>query len=123
MKKYRIQVNGKSYDVEVEEIGESASLSVAPSAPVDPPSAAAAVAVQPALAPAGNEVITSPMPGKIVSIRVKPGQTVKEGDLLFVLEAMKMENDILCGSAGIVKEIRVTDNAQVNTGDVLASIG
>lgn len=123
MKKYRVQVNGKSYDVEVEEIGESASLKMAPSETSEPPFAAAAVAVLPAPAPADNEVITAPMPGKIFSIRVKPGQTVKEGDLLFVLEAMKMENDILCGRAGIVKEIRVTDNAQVNTGDVLAIIG
>ena len=63
------------------------------------------------------------MPGKIVSVKVKQGQAVKEGELIFVLEAMKMENDIVCGRDGTVKEIRVTGNAQVNTGDVLAIIG
>ena len=123
MKRYRVQVNGKSYEVEVEEVGESTTVNAAPSK-------AAAAAQQPVPAPvqlvpaaAGDEVIVSPMPGKIVSVEVKQGQAVKEGDLIFVLEAMKMENDILCGRAGTVKEIRVTGNAQVNTGDVLAIIG
>ena len=123
MKRYRVQVNGKSYEVEVEEVAERATAPAAPSKP-------AAAAPQPMPAPvqvvpaaAGDEVIVSPMPGKIVSVEVKQGQAVKEGDLIFVLEAMKMENDILCGRAGTVKEIRVTGNAQVNTGDVLAIIG
>ena len=123
MKRYRVQVNGKSYEVEVEEVSGSATVNAAPSK-------AAAAAPQPVPAPvqvvpaaAGDEVIVSPMPGKIVSVEVKQGQAVKEGELIFVLEAMKMENDILCGRAGTVKEIRVTGNAQVNTGDVLAIIG
>jgi biotin carboxyl carrier protein len=117
MKRYRVQVNGKAFDVEVEEVGEKAA---APAAPA-PTAAPAQVQVVPAAA--GDEVIVSPMPGKIVSVEVKQGQAVKEGDLIFVLEAMKMENDILCGRAGTVKEIRVAGNAQVNTGDVLAIIG
>jgi glutaconyl-CoA/methylmalonyl-CoA decarboxylase subunit gamma len=123
MKKYRVQVNGKSYDVAVEEIGESPSLSIAPSKPASLASQIAADQVQPVPAAVGDEVLASPMPGKITSIKVKPGQTVKEGDLILMLEAMKMENEILCGRTGAVKEIRVTENAYVDTGDVLAIIG
>lgn len=123
MKKYRVHVNGKSYEVEVEEVGERATAPAVPSKPAVPVQKSAPAPVQVVPAEAGDEVITSPMPGKIVSVEVKQGQTVKEGDLIFVLEAMKMENDILCGRAGTVKEIRVTGNAQVNTGDVLAIIG
>lgn len=119
MKRYRVQVNGKSFEVEVEEVSGSATVNAAPSKEA----AAAPQPVQVVPAAAGDEVIVSPMPGKIVSVEVKQGQAVKEGDLIFVLEAMKMENDILCGRAGTVKEIRVTGNAQVNTGDVLAIIG
>ncbi len=123
MKKYRVQVNGKPYDVEVEEIGESTSLSIAPSKPESPAFKTATDPVQTAPAAVGDEVLASPMPGKITSIKVKPGQTVKEGDVILMLEAMKMENEILCGRAGAVKEIRVTENAYVDTGDVLAIIG
>ena len=123
MKKYRVQVNGKSYDVEVEEIGESTSLSIAPSKPESPASKTATDPVQTVPAAVGDEVLASPMPGKITSIKVKPGQTVKEGDVILMLEAMKMENEILCGRAGAVKEIRVTENAYVDTGDILAIIG
>jgi glutaconyl-CoA/methylmalonyl-CoA decarboxylase subunit gamma len=123
MKKYRVHVNGKTYDVEVEDVGESATLAVAPSKPSNPAPKPAATPIQPIPAAVGDEVIASPMPGKIVSIEVKPGQTVKDGELILVLEAMKMENDILCGRAGIVKEIRVTENAHVDTGDILVIIG
>jgi glutaconyl-CoA/methylmalonyl-CoA decarboxylase subunit gamma len=123
MKRYRIQVNGKSYDVEVEEVGESAPLKVAPSGPSAATPNPSSAPVQAVPAAAGDEVIASPMPGKIVSIRVKAGQAVKEGALLLVLEAMKMENEILCGRAGTVKEIRVTESALVNTGDILVIIG
>jgi glutaconyl-CoA decarboxylase len=123
MKRYRVQVNEKSYEVEVEEIGESPFLSIAPSKPSNPVPKPAATPIQPVPAAVGDEVIASPMPGKIVSIEVKTGQTVKDGELILVLEAMKMENDILCGRAGIVKEIRVTENAHVDTGDILVIIG
>jgi biotin carboxyl carrier protein len=123
MKRYRVQVNGKSYDVEVEEVGESATVNAAPSKPAAAAPTAAPAPVHVVPAAAGDEVVVSPMPGKIVSVEVKQGQAVKEGELIFVLEAMKMENDILCGRAGTVKEIRVAGNAQVNTGDVLAIIG
>ena len=73
--------------------------------------------------PAGSEVIAAPMPGKILSIKVKAGQEVKEGDLILMLEAMKMENEIFCGRAGRVLEIKVAEGAYVDTGDALVVIG
>lgn len=141
MKKFRINVNGKSYDVEVEEIGGSVAgtaVSAASPAPAAPtaPKTAAPVAAQPAAAPApavaaqpavpvaaGTEVITAPMPGKVMSFKVSVGQKVKEGDIILILEAMKMENEIFCSTAGTVKEIRVNEGAAVNPGDVLVVIG
>jgi len=139
MKKFRINVNGKSYDVEVEEISGSAAGAVAPvasPAPAAPtaPKTAAPAATEPAPAPAaaaqpaapvaaGTEVITAPMPGKVMSFKVSVGQQVKEGDIILILEAMKMENEIFCGTSGTVKEIRANEGAAVNPGDVLVVIG
>lgn len=140
MKKFQITVNGKCYEVEVEEIGGTtiAAPRVAAPAPasVPAPTPAAAPAAAPAPAPAaapaapaaaavpaGAESICAPMPGKIMSIKVKPGQAVKEGDLILTLEAMKMENEIFCHASGTVKEIRVNEGAAVNPGDVLVVIG
>ena len=132
MKKFQISVNGKSYEVEVEEIGGSytpapraaaPALVAAPAqaAPVAAPAAAAPKAAA-APVPAGAETITAPMPGKIMSIKVKAGQAVKEGDLILTLEAMKMENEIFAGASGTVKEIRTSEGAAVNPGDVLVVI-
>ena len=73
--------------------------------------------------PAGAEVISAPMPGKVLSIKVKTGQEVREGDLILMLEAMKMENDIFCGRSGKVLEIKVAEGAYVDTGDALVVIG
>lgn len=131
MKKFRINVNGKSYEVEVEEISGGTDSAVAPvssPAPVAPkaaaPAAAAPATVQPtAPVAAGTEAITAPMPGKVMSFKVSVGQQVKEGDIILILEAMKMENEIFCGAAGTVKEIRVSEGAAVNPGDVLVVIG
>lgn len=130
MKKFNISVNGKTYEVEVEEVGGvSAPVAAVPkaapahkAAPAAPK--VAAPAPKPAApAPAGAESITAPMPGKIMSIKVKQGQTVNAGDLILTLEAMKMENEIFCGDGGTVKEIRVQEGAAVNPGDVLVVIG
>lgn len=135
MKRYRVQVNGKAYEVDVEEIGMP-KLNLVHSQPskseqiptviqansAEAPSAAV-VQVQNAPMSVGEEVVEAPMPGKIVSIEVKPGQAVKDGDVIVVLEAMKMENEICCGRAGKVKEICVSENSSVNTGDKLAVIG
>jgi biotin carboxyl carrier protein len=127
MKKFRVHVNGKAYEVDVEEITGTAGAAVSAPAAAPKPAASAAAPAPPPVAPAaaeeGEEVIVAPMPGKIFSIAAKPGQAVNEGDLILVLEAMKMENEIFCGRAGTVKEIRVTENANVNTGDTLAIIG
>jgi len=118
MKKYRVHVNGKAYEVAVEEI--EGVVSAAVSAP-QPAAAAAAAPVQ--SVPAGADVIASPMPGKVLSIKVKPGQEVREGDLILMLEAMKMENEIFCGRAGRVLEVKVAEGAYVDTGDTLVVIG
>ena len=129
MKKFQISVNGKSYEVEVEEIGGAPAPRVAAPAPVAPKAAPAPATPAPAApkaaaapVPAGAETITAPMPGKIISIKVKAGQAVKEGDLVLTLEAMKMENEIFAGASGTVKEIRVSEGAAVNPGDVLVVI-
>ena len=121
MKKYRVHVNGKTYDVAVEEIGEvvGANLSGPQSKAASAPEAVPASRAM----PAGAEVISAPMPGKVLSIKVKTGQEVKEGDLILMLEAMKMENDIFCGRSGRVLEIKVAEGAYVDTGDALVVIG
>lgn len=131
MKKFNITVNGKTYEVEVEEIGGVQAPVQRPAAPAAAPApavqAAPAAAPAPKAAPApvaaGAEVITAPMPGKIMSLKVKVGQAVKAGDLILTLEAMKMENEIFCSASGTVKEIRVSEGAAVNPGDVLVVIG
>ena len=124
MKKFRVHVNGKAYEVEIEELTAAAPKPAAPAA-ASKPAAAAPAAPKPAAAPAaaGDEVITAPMPGKVLSIAVQQGQSVKAGDLILVLEAMKMENEIYCGRDGVVKQIGVSVNATVNTGDTMAVIG
>jgi biotin carboxyl carrier protein len=134
MKKFNITVNGKSYEVDVEEIGGNsapAPIRRQESAPVAAPSAAAAPQAPkatPAPAPAqavvtGGETINSPMPGTILDIKVNVGDAVSNGTVLLILEAMKMENEIMAPSAGKVLSINVTKGASVNSGDVLVVIG
>ncbi len=131
MKKFQITVNGKAYEVEVEEMGggstqaprAAASVAVPSAAPAPKAAPAAAPAPKAAAVPAGSESVTAPMPGKVMSIKVTTGQAVTAGDLILVLEAMKMENEIFCGASGTVKEIRVNEGAAVNPGDVLVVIG
>ncbi|MBR7151034.1 MAG: biotin/lipoyl-binding protein [Clostridia bacterium] len=108
MKNYRVTVNGIPYDVVVEEIGEVASSApAAPAAPVAP-AAPAAAPKAPAAAPKGNAgatAIKAPMPGTLIKVNVKAGDAVKKGDVLCVLEAMKMENDILAPADGVVATV------------------
>lgn len=124
MRKFNITVNGKTYEVDVEEVGGTNTAPVstpAPAAPAAAPKAAAPAA--PKTAPvAGAATVTAPMPGTIVSVKVNVGDTVKNGDLVAVLEAMKMENEIFSGADGKVVGVSVSAGDSVNTGDVIISI-
>lgn len=131
MRKFIIKVNGNTYEVEVEEVGIEKEAK-SPVAKMAAPAPAAAPAPTPepkveslkeekkevAVAP-GQEVIEAPMPGNIWKIGVKVGDVVKAGDVLLILEAMKMENEIVAPRDGVVASINTTEGAQVNTGDKL----
>lgn len=121
MKRYNITVNGKAYDVAVEEVGGSAASAPVASAPAP---AAAAPAPAPAAAPvAEGTKVSAPMPGTILDIKVAVGDTVKSGQAICVLEAMKMENDVNAPCDGKVLSINTTKGSAVETGTVLAVIG
>ena len=115
MRKFNVNVNGKIYVVEIEETGEAAPVVNAP--------AAAAAPAAPAAAPVqgGKVNVEAPMPGTILDVKVAAGATVKAGDILCILEAMKMENEIVAPQDGKVTSI-VAKGATVNTGDILASM-
>ena len=110
MKKYTITVNGTAYEVEVEEAGVVASApKAAPkAAPAPAPKAAAPVA-------AGATTVSAPMPGKVLSVNVKAGDAVKSGDVLLILEAMKMQNEIMAPADGTVSDVRVSAGQTVAT--------
>ena len=116
MKKFHITVNGNAYEVEVEEIGAAAPVATPAAAPAAAPAAPAAAA------PAGGTVITCPMPGTIIDIKVSAGQAVAEGQLLVIFEAMKMENEIVAPCAGTVVSINVNKGDSVDSGSVLLSL-
>ena len=127
--KYVVTLNGKNYEVEVNEteavvtnVSDAvyAPAPVAPAAPVAAPAPAAPIAPQ-AVSADGTKIV-APMPGSIVNINVSAGQAVKAGDVLIVLEAMKMENDITAPCDGTVKQIVTAKGATVNTDDVLLVI-
>ena len=144
MKKYSVTVNGVVYDVTVEEISGAVSAPAAPAptasstpapvqtpaAPTPAPAAAptpapAAAAPTPApAAPAGEARITisAPMPGNILNVNVKPGDKVEKGAVLLILEAMKMENEIMAPEAGTVTSVAVSTGATVQSGDVLVTL-
>ena len=105
MKKYRVTVNGTVYEVELEELTGSA-----PAAPAAAPAPAA---------PAAGEQICAPMPGNILAVNVTAGQAVKKGDVLMVLEAMKMENEIMCPRDGVVASVNTSKGASVESGTLL----
>ena len=129
MKNYTITVNGNAYDVTVEETGaSSAPVAAAPKAAAPAPKAAPAPAAAPAAkaavaAGAGEKSIDAPMPGKIVKLVASEGQAVKAGDVLLILEAMKMQNEILADCGGTVKAINAQVGANVQAGDTLVIIG
>ncbi|MCI1982688.1 MAG: biotin/lipoyl-binding protein [Oscillospiraceae bacterium] len=127
MKNLKVTVNGTVYDVQVEETGSSqpAPQAAAPAAPKAPAAAPAPAAPKPAAkasAPAGGEVISCPMPGTIVSVNVTAGQAVKKGAVLAVLEAMKMENEIMAPHDATVAAVMVNKGDSVETGTPLVSL-
>ena len=116
MKKYRVTVNGTAYEIELEELtGAAPAPAAATAAPAPAPAPAAA-------APAGGEQVTSPMPGTILAINVAAGDTVKRGQVLMVLEAMKMENEIMCPCDGKIASVNTSKGASVESGTLLCVI-
>ncbi|MCX6063593.1 MAG: acetyl-CoA carboxylase biotin carboxyl carrier protein subunit [Caldiserica bacterium] len=131
MKRYKITVNGKTFDVDVEEVGAQKSgyaAVAAPAAPVPVPAPRPAPAPVPGASPAasrsaapagGVTVMKSPLPGKILKVMATPGSSWKKGDTLLIIEAMKMENEILAPRDCTVEEVAVESNQTVKTGDLL----
>ena len=127
--KYKVTLNGRTYEVEVEAGKAMCVAEYEAYAPAAAPVAAAPVAAPVAAAPAapaaagvtvsGGESVNAPMPGNILKVNVTVGQTVKEGELLCVLEAMKMENEIMAPKAGTVAQVLVQKGSTVNTDDTL----
>ena len=109
MKKYRVNVNGNVYDITVEVL-EGEAAAAAPKAPAAKPAAA------------GAHTVTAPMPGTILAVNVQPGQAVHKGDVLMMLEAMKMENEIMAPQDGTVGAVNVSKGQSVKSGDVLLTL-
>ena len=125
MKRYNITVNGTTYEVVVEEAGSDASYT--PAAPVSAPAApvAAPKAAAPKAAPAGKSgsvEVTAPMPGTILAVKVSVGQSVKKGETVCVLEAMKMENDIPAPQDGVVASINLQKGSSCAANDVILTL-
>ena len=118
MKKYNVTVNGTAYEITLEVV-DAADVKAAPAAAAAPVAAAPAPV---AAAPAGGETVNSPMPGTILSINVSNGSAVKKGDVLMILEAMKMENEIMSPCDGTIASVNVNAGASVETGAVLCVI-
>ena len=129
--KYKVTLNGRTYEVEVEAgkamlLSEYEAVAPAPAAPAAP---AAAAPAAPAAAPAApavtgsGEAVNAPMPGNILKVNVKVGDAVKSGTVLVVLEAMKMENEIMAPKDGTVTQVLVSKGSTVDTGAALVVIG
>ena len=115
---YNVTLNGKVYSVTVEKTGAAPPVAAPPVAAPAP-----APAPAPAAGPASGEKVTAPMPGTILSVNVSNGAAVKKGDVLFILEAMKMENEIMAPCDGTVGGVNVTKGTSVESGMLLCVIG
>ena len=129
MKKYNITVNGNSYEVIVEEVNGASFTPAAPnftppvfSAPAAPAATPAAPKAAPVASSAGSNKVNAPMPGTILNVKVNVGDQVKEGDVVVILEAMKMENEICAPKSGTVAQVLTAKGSTVNTGDAMISI-
>mgnify|MGYP004468450945 CR=1 FL=1 len=121
MKYYNITVNGVAYSVSVEETAAGAApVAAAPAVPAAPKAAPAPAAAPKAAA--GAVSVKAPMPGNILDVKASAGASVKAGDVLVILEAMKMENEILAPQDGTVASVNVNKGDTVNSGDVLVSM-
>ena len=128
MQNFKVTVNGRAYEVTVEETGVNESPApvvekaaekpvVATSAPAPAPVGVAAANIE-----SGDVPVNAPLGGTILSVKVKPGDQVKHGQVLLTLEALKMENEIVAPQAGTVKEILVSSGTSVNVGDILVTL-
>ena len=111
MKVYKVKVNGKVYEVELEAVSENASSIATPSAPQAP------------VAGGAGQDVAAPMQGTILDVKVKAGDAVKKGQVVAVLEAMKLENEVVSPFDGVVKQVLVSKGQKVNNGDKLLIIG
>ena len=116
MKNYKVNVNGTEYAISIELISEEEAKKAQAAAP-----APAAAPAAPKAAGEGEQV-AAPMPGNILAVNVKEGDAVKKGDVLMILEAMKMENEIMAGVDGVITSVCVAKGATVETGAVLCTI-
>ena len=126
MKRFLIKINGKTYDAEVEVVGTSASAPVAAPAPAAAPHAAApAPAAAPAAAPAvgGPANVTSPLPGTVLRLCKNTGDAVAAGEVVMIVESMKMENEVVAPEGGRIASIAVAAGSAINTGDLLFTLG
>jgi biotin carboxyl carrier protein len=131
MRRFNVTVNGKSYAVEVEELGGSPQpqFTYAPATPASKPAQKAEEPKVPAptkkspKGPLAGETMAAPMPGTILDIKISEGQEVKSGDVVLILEAMKMENEIVASAGGKIEKIYINKGESVSTGDPLVTIG